>query len=177
MRPEKQYLVEEITTQIKDSDGFFITEYLGLSAENLNALRAECESNACRFFVVKNRLFKRALENAGIKLDDEVSKMFQQSSAIAFSKEDAIAVAKLLVKFGKANKELPKVKGGYVEGNWCTESDVVSFSKLPSREVLLAQFLGTLKSPLTGFVSVLSGPMRNFVYALKAIGDKNQDSE
>ncbi|MCB1195285.1 50S ribosomal protein L10 [bacterium] len=176
MRPEKEYLVEEITSQLKESTGFFVTEYLGLSSEKLNSLRAECAKNSCRFLVVKNKLFQRALDRAGINVDEQTKKMFVQSSAVAFSKEDAIAVAKMLIKFSKDNDDKPRVKGGFVESSWCSSEEVVDFSKLPSREVLLAQLMGTLKSPLTGFVSVLSGPLRNFTYALKAIADKKEEN-
>ena len=88
VRPEKEYLVEEITSQLKDSTGFFVTEYLGLSAEKLNSLRSECEKNACRFLVVKNKLFQRALENAGIGVDDETEQMFPTTTTRCYPHDE-----------------------------------------------------------------------------------------
>ena len=174
MRPEKAYLVKEVIDQIKDSNSLFVTSYLGLSAENLNALRRECYKSAGHYMVVKNRILKIALEQAGLTVSDEVSSVLKESTAVAFSKEDAVVVAKLLLKFGQ-DKGLPQVKGGFIEGKWCNEDSVKAFSKLPSREVLLATFMGTLKSPLTGFVSVLSGSQSQFVRCLKAIADKKSE--
>ncbi len=174
MRPEKAYLVEEVIDQIKDSNSLFVTTYLGLSAEKLNLLRRECYKSSGNYMVVKNRILKIALEKAGLTVSDDVSSVLKESTAVAFSKEDAVVVAKLLLKFGQDNG-LPKVKGAFIEGKWCSEDSVEAFSKLPSREVLLAKFMGTLKSPLTGFVSVLSGSQSQFVRCLKAIADKKSE--
>jgi large subunit ribosomal protein L10 len=174
VRPEKAYLVEEVTDQIKNSESIFVTSYLGLNAENLNALRRECFRTSAHYLVVKNKILKIALERAGLSVSDDVTSALKQSTAVAFAKEDAVAIAKLLLKFGK-DKGLPQIKGGYIEGKWFGEEQVVEFSKLPSREILLAKFMGTLKSPLTGFVSVLSATQGNFVRCLKAIADKKSE--
>lgn len=174
MRPENKYLSEHLAADVKESSGFFLTSYLGLSAETLTKLRNECRNNNCKYVVVKNRVFKIALKEMGIDVPDDDSGKFQQSTAVAFSKEDAIAVAKALVKFGKDNDGLPKIKGGYLEGKWFDEQGVEAFSKLPSREVLLAQLMGTLKAPLNSYVSVLKAPLRNFVYALSQIADQKK---
>lgn len=176
MRSEKAYLVQELTERIKEYNGLFVTSYLGLSSENLSSLRRECHKADSRFMVVKNRILKIALENAGFEVSEDVQKVLKESTAVAFTKEDAVQVAKLLIKFGD-DKGLPKVKGGYVEGNWFNEDRVVQFSKLPSREVLLGKLVGALQGPLYSLVSVLSAPQRNLVYCLKAIADKKQSEE
>ena len=173
MRHEKEYLVNEIVDKIKDSDSLFLTSYLGLNAESITELRKECYKGASQYLVVKNRILKIALEKAGLEVNDEVENVLLKSTAVAFSKEDAVAVAKSLIKFGKDNG-LPEMKGGYIEGKWFDDKQVEAFSKLPSREVLLAQLMGALKAPLNGFVSVLSAPMRNFACALKAVGEQKQ---
>lgn len=171
MRYEKEYLVNEIVDKIKDSDSLFLTSYLGLNAESITLLRKECYKGSSQYLVVKNRILKIALEKAGLEVNEDVKSVLLKSTAVAFSKDDAVAVAKSLIKFRK-DKGLPKMKGGYIDGKWFDDKQVEAFSKLPSREVLLAQLMGTIKGPLNGFVTVLSAPMRNFVCALKAVGEK-----
>lgn len=173
MRAEKQYLVDDLSDKIKKAKGVFITNYLGLTSESLGGLRKECRKQSCQYLVVKNRILKIALKNAGIEVDQNVEQVLRQSTAVALSSADAVAAAKLLIKQADQNG-ITKVKGGIVEGRWFDEKHVVEFSKLPSREVLLAKFIGMLKSPLTGFVSVLNAPLRNFTYALNGVGDKKQ---
>ncbi|MEW6534929.1 MAG: 50S ribosomal protein L10 [Candidatus Auribacterota bacterium] len=176
MRPENKYLADYLIEEINDSKAFFVTSYLGLNSEKLNSLRNECRKADCKYLVVKNRVFMKALGQAGVKMNDTADQAFQESTAIAFSKQDAVAVAKMLVKFGKDNNDLPKIKGGYLEGQWFDEKGVESFSKLPSREVLLAKLMGVMKAPLNNFVSVLSAPLRNYVCCLKQVGEKKQNS-
>ncbi len=171
MRPEKKYYAKEIETKIKESGSFFITDYLGLNAESISDLRRQCHAESCKYFVLKNRVLKIALKESGIEDIDKIDSVLTGATAIAFTKEDAVAVAKLLIKFGKESG-LPKIKGGVVEGKWFDEKGIEQLSKLPSKEVLLANFVGALKGPLNGFVSVLSGPMRGFVCALNAVAEK-----
>ena len=174
MRPEKAYLIEEVIDQIKESNSLFVTNYIGLTAEKINSLRRECYKSSGKYMVVKNRILKIALERTGFKVSDEVSSVLKDSTAVAFSKEDAVVLAKLLLQFGKESG-LPKVKGAFIEGRWFPEEKVEAFSKLPSKEILIATFMGTLKSPLTGFVSVLSGVQSGFVRCLQAIADKKSE--
>lgn len=171
MRPEKKYYAKEIEDKVKEAGSFFITSYLGLNAESISDLRKQCHAESCKYLVVKNRVMKIVLRESGIEDIDKIESVLKESTAIAFTKEDAVAVAKLLIKFGKGSG-LPKVKGGVIEGKWFDEKEVEYLSKLPSKEVLLANFMGVLKGPLNGFVSVLSGPMGNFVRALNAVAEK-----
>jgi large subunit ribosomal protein L10 len=171
VRPEKKYIVDDLSNKIKDADSFFITSYLGLSAENMNELRSECRKQSCQYLIVKNRILKIALQKAGIAVDDQIDSALKESTAVAFTKEDAVAVAKLLIKYGKSNG-LPKIKGGFVDGSWFEENRIVEFSKLPSREVLLAQLMGAFKGPLNGMLGVLNGPIRSFVRGLNAVAEK-----
>lgn len=174
MRPEKQYLINELSENIKDSKGFFVTSFVGLKSEQLTSLHKGCRKELSKYLVVKNRVFKKALSHVGINVDQNIDSSLKGSSAIAFSKKDAVALAKMLINKEKESNGLLKIKGGFVEGKWFNQNDVIELSKLPSREVLLGKLLGTFKAPLNGFVSVLSGPVRSLVCAMNAVVDKNK---
>ena len=90
--------------------------------------------------------------------------------------DDPVALAKLLVKFAQ---DLPlfKIKGGVIGGQTLTVADVTDLSKLPAREVLLAQLLGLLQAPAQGLVNVLAGVIRNFMNVLVAIRDEKEEAE
>ena len=92
---------------------------------------------------------------------------------VSFSGKDIVATAKVLVNFSKANNKF-KIKGAVVDGKVMTIDQVKALASLPSREVLLSQVVGGIKSPITGFVNTLGGILRKFVYAVAAIKDKKQ---
>ena len=172
MRPEKKYYAKEIEDKVKEANSFFIKSYLGLNSESITDLRKQCHAESCKYLVVKNRVLKIVLRESGLEDIDKIEAVLKESTAVAFTKEDAVSVAKLLIKFGKTSNGLPKIKGGVIEGKWFDEKEVEYLSKLPSKEVLLATFMGVLKAPMNGFVSVLSGPIRGFVRALNAVAEK-----
>ena len=99
----------------------------------------------------------------------------QGSTAIAISKEDYVAAAKILSDFAKEH-EFFQVKSGYIDGKLIDKSEVTRLAKLPSREVLIAQVLGGLNSPITGFATVLNGTLKGLVVALNAIAEKKQNA-
>ncbi|MDC0700681.1 50S ribosomal protein L10, partial [Blautia wexlerae] len=118
--------------------------------------------------VVKNTLLKLALKEAGIEGLDSV---LEGTTAIAISNEDYVGSAKVLSDFAEKSKTF-KIKAGFVDGNVIDEAGVKNLAKLPSKEVLIAQTLGGLNAPITGFVTVLNGTMKGLVVALNAIAEK-----
>ena len=93
------------------------------------------------------------------------------TTALAVSKEDHVAAARILCKFAETNKSI-KTKAGFVEGKTIDVAEVENLAKLPSKEVLVAKALGGLNAPITGFVTVLNGTMKGLVVALNAIAEK-----
>jgi large subunit ribosomal protein L10 len=94
---------------------------------------------------------------------------------VSFSGKDIVATAKVLVNFSKANNKFV-IKGAVVDGKVMTLDEVKALASLPSREVLLSQVVGGIKSPITGFVNTLGGILRKFVYAVDAIKTKKQST-
>ena len=98
--------------------------------------------------------------------------VLEGTTAIAVSKEDYVAGAKILCGFADKSKDIFNVKAGFVDGNVVDAKGVKELAELPPKEVLVAKALGGLNAPITGFVTVLNGTMKGLVVALNAIAEK-----
>lgn len=167
-----QELVKELRSVIGQYSDFFVTEYKGLSVADLTELRNKLRESGAVYQVVKNNIFKIALNNEEINGLDE---KLVGPNAIVFA-NDAVAGAKVLKDFlkDKTKAEKLKVKAGYAEGQIVDSAYIQALADLPSKEELLSKFLGTLKNPLNRFVRVLNNPLQKFTFALKAIAEKQQ---
>jgi large subunit ribosomal protein L10 len=164
-RNEKQVLVQELVEQLGQAKGAVLTDYKGINVNKLTDLRRQLRKEGVEFKVVKNTLAKRAANELGI---EELNPYLEGPTAIAFSLEDPVAPAKAISNFIKANKVL-EIKAGLVEGKVISLAGVQALADLPSREMLIAQVVGAMAAPLSGFVNVLQGPIRKLGYALEAI--------
>jgi large subunit ribosomal protein L10 len=106
----------------------------------------------------------------------ELDQYLEGPTALAFSQDDPVAPAKILIKYAKEFKKL-EIKGGVLEGKVVDLEAVKSLADLPSREELLAQVLRGMQSPMAGFAGVLSGTLRNFVYVLDAVRQQKAEAE
>lgn len=166
---QKEQKVADLRETIEASKGAIATDYRGLSVADLTELRKKLREVDAEFHIVKNTLFKLAAD--GLITDETFSSYLEGPSAIGFAKKDSVSAAKVLLEFAKTHKTFA-VKAGYVEGRTLDADQVIALSKLPSREVLIAQMLGSLNSPITGLVGTLNGILSNFVFTLQAIADK-----
>ncbi|TDK25666.1 50S ribosomal protein L10 [Arthrobacter crusticola] len=141
--PTKVDAVEEITNDFKDSTAAVLTEYRGLTVAQLKELRRSLGADT-KFAVVKNTLTGIAAKEAGI---DAFDGQLAGPTAIAFIKGDAIAAAKSLTDFAKANPKLV-IKTGVFEGKPLNASEVAALAALESRELQLARVAGVLKAPM-----------------------------
>lgn len=164
-RPEKVQVVEEFTKRVQSSKSAVVTGYSGLTVEEVTDLRAKLFHAKVEYHVVKNNLARLALNKANITVLDD---LLTGPTAIALAMDDAVAPARVLSKFAKDHEKL-SVKGGWMDGRKITVQDIKALANLPSREVLLAKMLGSMKSPISGIVQVLAGPARKLVYALDAV--------
>lgn len=164
-------IVKDLKEKVAKAKSITFTDYIGLSSNNVNDLRRKLEDGNSEMIVAKNTLIKNALKEEGVKDVDKLDSHLKGPTAVIFSYNDAVAPLKNIYEFIKTF-ELPKVKVGLFDGVITSSDQVEAISKLPSKEVLIAKLLGTLKSPLNGTVQVFSGVQRKFVYAVKAIADK-----
>jgi large subunit ribosomal protein L10 len=161
----KDSMIGEILSDIKERPNFFITDFMGSSVSDLENVRKSLRPVKSTFFVVKNSMMKVVLDQ--LKLED-AKKLIDGGVGISLSGEDIVATSKALVNFSKTHEKF-KIKGAIIDGKLMPVEQVKAMANLPTREVLLAQVVGGIKAPITGFVSVLGGVLRKFVYVVDAV--------
>jgi large subunit ribosomal protein L10 len=172
-REKQQSVVGEIVGKLKESDLSVLVNYRGLTVEQLSELRGKLHQEGSKVKVYKNTLTRRAVDEMKLVCP---TGFFKEPTALVTSEKDPVSVAKIVVDFA-ADNELFQIKGGFFEDKTIDLVTLDSLAKLPSREVLIAKAVGAIKSPLTGLVMTLSGPVRGLVYTLKAISDKKSGGE
>jgi len=160
-------IVKNLKEKAAKAKSIVFADYRGLSAQAANDLRAKLKAENSELVVAKNTLLKVALGEEKAKEDLEGPTM------AVFSYSDPVSPIKTLFEFAK-KLELPKIKSAIIEGIYAGRERVEEIKNIPPKEQLLSQVVGTMKSPLSGFVNVLGGAHRKFVYALDAIAKKNE---
>lgn len=171
-REEKVTEVEELSGKFAKAKIAIVTDYRGLTVPVLQELRHNLRRNDAEFRVGKNTLLTKAVEDTEFKgLQDQ----FVGTTAVTVSYGDPVSSAKILAEFSKIHPEL-KIRSASLDGKLLSADDIVALSKLPSKEVLLAQMLSVMNAVPTGLVRVLSGVPRTFLYALQAIKEQKEQA-
>jgi len=147
----KQPIVEEISNAIKDAQSVVLVDYRGLTVEEDTKLRAALRAEDITYKVYKNTMMNFAFKGTDF---ESLSPMLEGPSAIAISKSDATAPARVLAKFAKDAKAL-ELKAGVVEGVFYDAAGIAEVAKIPSREELLSKLLGSIQSPIANFARVI----------------------
>ncbi len=163
-KKKKQELVAQYTDLLSRSQATILTDYRGLTATEISGLRNKLREVDSQYHVIKNTLFRLALQNVGHSVPEE---LLVGPVAVSFCLGEIPPSAKTLVDFAKDSKVLI-IKGGLLSGKAVGVEDIQALASLPSREVLLAQVLAGMQSPISGLVTVLSGPIRGLLNVLKA---------
>ena len=150
-RNEKAVVVTDVSAQAARSQTLALAEYRGLTVEHLNKLRRDARDKGVYLHVLKNTLARRAV--AGTPF--EVAQGAMVGPLIYGFSEDAVAAAKVISDFAKGNDKLV-VKGGAYAGKALTADGVKALAAIPSREVLISQVAGLLKSPIQRFAAVIA---------------------
>jgi large subunit ribosomal protein L10 len=166
LKSDKERVVAELTERLRVSETLIVADYRGLTNAEIDALRTKLIEHGARFSVVKNTLTRRAAEAAGA---DALLALLDGPSAIAFveSGGDPVGVAKALGEAATSTKVLA-VRGGVLEGKSMTAEEVENLAKLPPADVLRAQLVGAIVSPLTTVVALVSAPLRDLVGLIDA---------
>ena len=172
-RQKKEQIVAEIKEKLEQSSSVILTDYRGLNVSQVTKMRAELRQAGVEFKVLKNTLTSLAANEIGLS---ELDQYLEGPTALAFSQDDPVAPAKILIKYAKEFKKL-EIKGGVLEGKVVDLEAVKALADLPSREELLAQVLRGMQSPMAGFAGALSGVLRNFVYVLDAVRQQKAEAE
>lgn len=164
MRPEKQYLVEEVNTHLEKSSYVYLTNYDRITVDEIAELREALAQHGAEFHVVKNTIFGVAAAARELPSMDE---HLTGPTAIVIGGDDPSGVAKSLGAFFK-KKEKIELKAGILDSKALSKSDIQALAKLPGLESLRAQLLGLLSQPSTGLVRVLNAVPQNIVNVLQA---------
>ena len=149
---QKQPIVAEISEAIKDAASIILVTYSGIAVEQDTAMRKELREAGVSYKVYKNTMMNFAFKGTPC---EELCKHLEGPNAIAISKDDATAPARILAKFAKQYPALELV-AGIVEGNYNDQAGIQALSQIPSREELLGKLLGSIQSPITNFARVLN---------------------
>ena len=167
-RDQKAAVVEELAEQIRGAEAIFAVDYRGISVSEAAALRVRLREAGTRFRVVKNSLTERASDAAGA---ETLRPLLEGPTALAFVSGDAALAAKALNDAARTLGTL-EFKGGLMNGAALSADDVKSIARLPAREVLHGQLVGTIAAPLNGLVRTLNALIAGVAIQLKAIADQ-----
>ncbi len=148
----KKPIVEEISAQIADAESIILVNYSGLTVEQDTQLRKELREAGVHYKVYKNTMMNFAFQGTPC---EELCKDLEGTNALAVSKDDATAPARIIAKFAKTAPKLEMVSG-IVEGNYYDKNGVDALAAIPSREELLGKLLGSIQSPITNLARVLN---------------------
>lgn len=147
----KKPIVEEISEQIKDAQSVVLVDYRGLTVDQDTRLRKQLREAGIVYKVYKNTLMNFAFKGTDF---ESLAPHLEGPSAIAISKADATAAARILSNFAKEAPAL-ELKAGVVEGTYYDEAGIKVVATIPSREELLSKLLGSIQSPITNFARVI----------------------
>ena len=148
----KKPIVEEISENIKDAQSVVLVDYRGLTVEQDTKLRKELRNAGITYKVYKNTMMNFAFKGTDF---EQLADQLEGPSAIAISKDDATAPARVLAKFAKTAPAL-EIKAGVVEGTLYDAKGMEAVAKIPSREELLSKLLGSIQSPIANFARVMN---------------------
>ena len=169
-QPEKIQKVEEISERLKQATGIFMTDFSGLTVEQITDLRREFRKAKVNYMVVKNTLAKISAKKVGY---DNMVQYLTGPTGLALSNDDPVAPIRVIAAFQKKH-EKPSVKAAILEGELLDETAAQALKDIPTKEVLLAQVVSGIASPISGLVGGLQGFLRNLVYAINAIKEKKE---
>lgn len=153
--------------KLKESGSVFLTDYRGLSVDQMAKLRKALRKSDAEYRVVKNTLAKIAAEKQSMK---ELSEMLSGPIAMAFT-NDPISSAKVLYGFTKEFKQF-EIRGAIIDGEVFLADEVKKLAELPPRETLIATLIGRLGSPIHGLVNILNSPIQGLVQVLDSISQQ-----
>lgn len=168
---QKQEILRNISEKIKKSKSIVFAGFNALTVKNNESLRALLKKENSEYYVAKKTLMNLAFKD---QIADLNVRGYDGKVAAIFSYGDEVAPAKALGLFRKDKEKMDKIffLGGILDGKLLSKAEVEALSELPSKTELHAKLVGSLNSPISGFVNALAGNLRNLVYVLKAIEEK-----
>lgn len=164
-RKQKEKIVEELSDKIKRQKSLIFIDAKGVKVGDIQKLKRELKKVEAEYRVAKKTLMNLALKKQGKDIDISG---FSGSLAFGLGYKDPISLIKIFTQFAKGKNDF-KVLGGIVEDRVLKSEQIKVLALIPSREQLIAELIGSIQSPISGFVNVLEGNMRNLIGILSAI--------
>jgi len=165
-------LAENIKQEISGKKGTFLISYSSLNAAQMDSLRKKLKDLNVQVYVSKNRIAQLVLKDLA---QEQLAGKVEHQTAFAWTDHDAAAVSKALVDFAKDNENI-HIQGGLIEGAFLQKADVQRLADLPSKEILQAQLLAMIVSPLTRLAGALNAKTRDLLSILKQLSEKKGGS-
>ena len=167
-RSQKEQIIENLAEKLAKFKSLVFTDYKGLTVKEASEIKKLCKKENTEYIVAKKTLIQLALEKTGLK--DVDVKSLEGNVALIIGFEDEVAPAKIAASYAKGHKNL-QMLGGIMENKFIDLEQVTALSKIPSKIELLAKLVGSINSPVSGFVNVLAGNIRGLVNVLNGIKD------
>ncbi len=172
VRPEKVAAVEEIRAQLEASNSVVITEYRGLTVEELKVLRSRLLEQDATYKVTKKTLARRAAGELGLDLES----VLEGPIAVAYVKGDPVAAAKIIATFAKEHPALV-VKAGVLEGRVLSDQETKDLATVDPLDVSRAKIMGLLTAPLQALMMLLEAPAGRILFVLEELGKRESAPE
>ncbi len=172
-KDKKQQVVQDLKNRLSSLNAAVLVDYRGLDCDQMSRLRKDLRNSSAELKVVKNTLLKLASKGTSF---EKLTEYYKGPTAITFIEGEPVEPAKVLSKYAKDIKSL-KIKAGILQDQLIDADGVDALSKLPSKEVLLSQFLSVLEAPMRNFASVLAAFPRGFVTVLSAVKDQKEEQQ
>jgi large subunit ribosomal protein L10 len=171
-RTEKAAAVETLEGDLAKASNAILFGFAGLKVPEVTELRRQVRGVQSKYLVVKNTLALRAVKGTPL---EQMADQFRGMTAVAYNTGNAVALAKVLTTFAKANPSLV-FKGGLVEGRPIAAKEIAAIAELPTREELVARLLFLIQSPVRRLVMVLNGPVRNLAGVIQQVAEQKSKS-
>ncbi|MBI3671635.1 50S ribosomal protein L10 [Candidatus Azambacteria bacterium] len=170
-RKQKEEILDAVKERFQEQKSVVFTDFTGISVAQSSDLKRKLKETNTEYKVVKKNLLAKAIED--LKIEGVDAKSFTGSMGVAFSYDEPAAPAKIIYDFSKQEGigEF-KILGGILDGIAISAGQVQALAKLPSKDQLRANLLAQMNAPISGFVNVLAGNIKNLIYALNAIKEK-----
>jgi large subunit ribosomal protein L10 len=171
-RQRKEELVAQYIELLNGSRAVFLTEYTGVTVNQLEELRGEIRKADGAFHITKNTLLRHALQEVGRSLPDE---LLTGQTAAGFALGELPSLAKALVDFAE-EEETFAIKGGLMNGEFLSAAEIEALAKLPSLDELRAQIIGLVNAPARNVATTVSNGVRQLVNVINAYATQEEEA-